>query len=210
MVCSNIDSRRHADDDADITQRLLNGDESAIGDLMDKYRDRVYACAFELLRNRQDAEEIAQDAFIRVQRNIRSFRGECALSTWLFQIVRNLSYNRYWYWVRRRREESLSIDMNLTDQGQLSLADMLPGDEDTPAQSLAKREFEESIEACMPRLNKRHREILELRLNGGRSYESIAGTLRISVGTVKSRIARARDNLRQELGVHFELARKAS
>lgn len=188
-----------------LVNRFKSGDHSAFDEMVSRYWDRIYAMVHQLLRNPQDAEEVTQDAFIRAHRGLENFRGESAFSTWLYQIATNLARNRYWYWWRRKRDKTISFDQPVGDNNETPLADIFVTDaEDTPDNVTINREFVDQIAATMERLNKKHREILILRNIKNLSYEEIAVVLGISVGTVKSRIARARENLRTKMGAEFK------
>ncbi|HZP60308.1 MAG TPA: RNA polymerase sigma factor, partial [Opitutaceae bacterium] len=103
---------------------------------------------------------------------------------------------RYWYFFRRRRQDSISLDRELADSSDATFADLIAADAHDPLQETATSEFSELIARCMERLDAKHREILTMRNVLNLSYEEISRTLGINVGTVKSRIARARENLR--------------
>jgi len=185
--------------DAGLIQRFNAGDESAFVTIMERYRAKIFTITLGLLRNRADAEEITQDTFIRAHRGLGRFRGDSSLATWLYRIAVNLARNRYWYFFRRRRQDSLSLDCALSDDNAGTFADLVADVGQDPAQETATSEFSRLIETCMARLEARHREILTLRNLLNHSYEEIAQMLGINVGTVKSRIARARENLRAQL-----------
>ncbi len=184
--------------------RMRKGDTAAYEEVVNLYWDRIFNRVFQLLKNRQDAEEVTQDAFIRAHRGLENFRGDSSFSTWLFQIATNLAHNRYWYWWRRKREHSLSLEFSLSSDSDLCLADVLPADAETPCEEAVTNELSTRVAECLPKLSPKHREILDLRINKNFSYEEIAQKLKISVGTVKSRIARAREALKQELGTDFQ------
>jgi RNA polymerase sigma-70 factor (ECF subfamily) len=179
-----------------LVDRFKSGDATAFDQLVTRYWGRIYAMTNQLLRNQQDAEEVTQDAFIRAHRGLANFRGESAFSTWLYQIATNLARNRYWYWWGRKREQWVSFDAALSPENSTTLADKLAADVDSPEDAILSQEFIDRISACMHRLNPKHREVLILRNVRNLSYEEIACNLSLSVGTVKSRIARARENLR--------------
>jgi RNA polymerase sigma-70 factor (ECF subfamily) len=189
--------------DALLVQRFNAGDESAFNEIVTRYRDRIFSIAIGLLRNRADAEEITQDALVRAYRGLARFRGDSSLATWMHRITVNLARNRYWYFFRRRRQDSLSLDHALGEDGGGSLADVIAADEPDPAQLAVRDEFSEHIAAAMAQLDAPQREILALRNLRGLSYDEIADQLRINVGTVKSRIARARENLRERLAADY-------
>ena len=187
-----------------LVSRFKNGDQSAFDEMVSRYWDRIYVMVHQLLRNQQDAEEVTQDAFIRAHRGLDRFRGDSAFSTWLYQIATNLARNRYWYWWRRKRDKSISIDAPVNAESDTTLADLLPAELETPEDATVTQELVDSVASTMGRLSAKHREILILRNVKNLSYEEIASILGISVGTVKSRIARARESLRAKLGEEFK------
>ncbi len=185
--------------DSILVQRFNAGDETAFIEIMQRYHARLFSLAHNLLRNAADAEEIVQDAFIRAHRGLANFRGDSSLATWLYRIALNLSRNRYWYFFRRRRQDSLSLERPPSDDSNVTFADLIASDDASPAQETATQEFVTLISLCMDKLEPSHREILTMRNVIELPYEDIAVALRINVGTVKSRIARARENLRKLL-----------
>src|ERR1700689_280326 len=187
-----------------LVDRFKSGDAAAFDEMVSRYWDRIYSMVNQLLRNPEDAEEVTQDAFIRAHRGLANFRGDSAFSTWLYQIATNLARNRYWYWWRRKRDQSVSIDAPVGADNDLTLAEIIPADVETPDDVIVTREFISRIGSGMERLGAKHREILTLRNIKNLSYEEIAGILGISIGTVKSRIARAREALRSKLGDDFK------
>ncbi|MFM9031540.1 MAG: sigma-70 family RNA polymerase sigma factor [Opitutaceae bacterium] len=187
-----------------LVDRFRSGDESAFNEMVARHRDRIYGMVHQLLRNHQDAEEVTQDAFIRAHRGLANFRGDAAFSTWLYQIATNLARNRYWYWWRRKRDRSVSFDAPVGEDNDMTLADIIPAEVDSPDEVTVNEEFVSRISKGMDRLSSGHREILVLRNVKNLSYEEISAILGISVGTVKSRIARARESLRSKLGEDFK------
>ncbi|QYM80745.1 sigma-70 family RNA polymerase sigma factor [Horticoccus luteus] len=185
--------------DATLVQRFNNGDEAAFIEIMDRYRAKIFNVTLALLRNHSDAEEITQDTFIRAHRGLGKFRGDSSLATWLYRIAVNLARNRYWYFFRRRRHATLSLDCPLGDDTDAPFADLIAADVPDPAQESARDEFAALVAECMEKLDRRHRQILTMRNTLHMAYEDIATSLGINVGTVKSRIARARENLRNLL-----------
>jgi RNA polymerase sigma-70 factor (ECF subfamily) len=140
-----------------------------------------------------------QDTFIRAYRGLGRFRGDSSLATWLHRIAVNLARNRYWYFHRRRRQDTLSLNGDLlgpTGDSDATLSDLMASDEPTPVHQAVTVEFTELVTASMEKLDANQREILTLRNILNQSYDDIANALGIQVGTVKSRIARARNNLR--------------
>lgn len=208
--------------DASLVERFKNGDEAAFLEIMNRYRDKTFLIARGLLRNPADAEEITQDTFIRAHRALATFRGDSSLATWLHCIAVNLARNRYWYFFRRRQQDMMSLDCPLNEGSAATFTDLVAADDADPARAAATAEFSTLIERCMEKLPPQQSEILTLRNNLHRSYDDIAIALGVTVGTVKSRIARARENIRTlladmcpefapdaPLGAWFETARSS-
>ncbi|MFT3782691.1 MAG: sigma-70 family RNA polymerase sigma factor [Nibricoccus sp.] len=193
------DSANEAAYDVGLVERFHSGDESAFVEIMNRYHSKIFGLAQNLLRNAADAEEIAQDTFIRAHRGLANFRGDSSLATWLYRIALNLSRNRYWYFFRRRRQDSVSLERPLSEESEGTFSDLIAADAHSPVQQTVTQEFTDLISLCMEKLDSRHREILTMRNILNLPYEEIARALGINVGTVKSRIARARENLRKLL-----------
>lgn len=199
---TSIKSESMCQDDL-LIERIKEGDTAAYNDMVTRYWDRIFARVHQLLKNQQDAEEVTQDAFIRARRGLANFRGDASFSTWLYQIATNLAHNRYWYWFRRKRDHSVSLDQPLSADGDLTLENVMPAGGETPAESVLTREFVDRVTECMDGLSEKHREVLTMRNVRNMSYDAISQELKISVGTVKSRIARARERLRELMGSDF-------
>jgi RNA polymerase sigma-70 factor (ECF subfamily) len=185
--------------DAALVQRFLNGDQAAFDEIVQRYRSKVFGVALNVLRNRTDAEEIAQDTFIRAYRGLDRFRGESSLVTWLHHIALNLARNRYWYFFRRRRQDTLSLNCPIGDREDAAFVDLIADVGPDPTVETEREEFSAIVSECMAELEPKFRDILTLRNVLDLPYEEIARTLQLNVGTVKSRIARARRTLRLRL-----------
>ena len=194
------DSAQQAAYDALLVERCKAGDDSAFAEIMNRYWGTILNVAQRLLRNRADAEDITQDTFIRAHRALPRFRGDSSLITWLHRIATNLCHNRYWYFYRRHHHDSLSLDQPVGEGGGAVISDLIATEARDPAQQTVYGEFSTLIAACMEKLDPKHREILTLRNIRNLRYDEISRILGISVGTVKSQIARARQNLRTLLG----------
>jgi RNA polymerase sigma-70 factor (ECF subfamily) len=175
------------------------GEDAAFAEIVARHRSRIHAVALGVLRNQADAEEITQDTFIRAHRALARFRGDSSLSTWLHRIALNLARNRYWYFFRRRRHVTQSLDCPLRAGDPATFADRVADEAPDQIRTLMLEEFSALVAACVRRLEARPREILLLRTVRDLSYEEIAAELGIGLGTVKSRLARARESLRQLL-----------
>lgn len=189
-------ARKEAAVDTLLVQRFNAGDESAFVEIVTRYRDKMLAVASQFLRNHADAEEIAQDTFIRAHRGLARFRGDASLATWLHRIAVNLARNRYWYFFRRRRHLTVSLDTPLGTETGATFSDLAATAEADPSRQASFDEFDVVVTGCMKSLDASHREILTLRNLLHQSYEDIARALGTNEGTVKSRIARARGKLR--------------
>ena len=111
--------------DTALVQRFNAGDDAAFVQIMERYRAKIFTVTLGLLRNHADAEEITQDTFIRAHRGLARFRGDSSLATWLYRIAVNLARNRYWYFFRRRRQDSLSLDCALSEENSGTFSDLV-------------------------------------------------------------------------------------
>jgi len=188
----------------ELVDQFKGGDEKAFDKIMALYKDKISEVVTPLLKNHEESEEIVQDVFIKAHRGLANFRGESSLITWLHTIAVNLARNRYWYWLRRKKDQHLSFDKKFSEDNDSILADIIPDDDmPSPRDQAENQELMERISVAMGKLTTKHREILVLRSIKHMSYEEIAATLTIDVGTVKSRIARARESLRALLPHDF-------
>jgi RNA polymerase sigma-70 factor (ECF subfamily) len=182
--------------DRELVQRFTGGDEAAFVEIVERHRGKIHTQVLRFLHNHADAEEITQDTFIRAHRGLAKFRGDSSLATWLHRIAFNLARNRYWYFFRRARHRTFSLDSPLTPDENGTFSDLVASDDADPARQASVEEFVVIVSSCMQQLEPDQREILTLRNLLHRSYDEIASTLGINLGTVKSRIARARGSLR--------------
>lgn len=186
--------------DAELVRRFKGGDDAAFAEIVARHRGKMFGIALSTLGNHSDAEEIVQETFIRAYRSLARFRGDSSLASWLHSIALNLARNRYRYYCRRHRHETRSFDCALSDDSSATFADLVTSDIPDPARAAANSEFSAHVTVCMGKLSAHQREILTLRNFLDHSYKEISATLGVSLGTVKSRIARARNNLRELLG----------
>jgi RNA polymerase sigma-70 factor (ECF subfamily) len=192
-------SREDALHDAGLVRRFNDGDQDAFAEIVRRHRAKMHQVALGLLKNHGDAEEIAQDTFIRAHRGLANFRGDSSLATWLHCIATNLARNRYWYFFRRKKHVTRSLDSPVREGFSGTYADLVPSGEPGPTRETDNREFVARVAECTQRLNASQQQILRLRIVQRHSYEEIGLVLGIATGTVKSRIARARENLRSLL-----------
>jgi RNA polymerase sigma-70 factor, ECF subfamily len=189
--------------DAELVRRFNDGDEAAFNEIVGYYRKKLYEVALARLRNHTDAEEIAQDTLIRAYRGLSRFRGDSSLSTWLHHITVNLSRNRYWHFFRRFRHATVSLDCPLGEGAVDLFSDLIASGDASPAQDATISDFAEVVSRCVAQLPAGQRDILLLRNELDRSYEEIALQMGIKIGTVKSRIARAREKLRASIAEDY-------
>jgi RNA polymerase sigma-70 factor (ECF subfamily) len=197
--------------DAVLVQRFNSGDPAAFDEIVARHHRKMFGVAYGHLRNHSDAEEIAQDVFVCAHRALGRFRGDSSLATWLHRIALNLSRNRYKHNFCRRRHAMLSLDCTLGGDSEATFADLIDSEAPSPARVAATGEFADLVRGCMARLGAGQRDILIRRNELNHSYAVIARALGLSLGTVKSRIARARENLRALMAESYpELPPEAS
>ncbi len=180
--------------EAALIGRCAAGDDAACAELVATHQRMVYGLALNLLGDRDEALDLSQEVFLRVFRTLSSFRAQSALRTWIYRIVINQARNRQRWWRRRHRAEQVSLDEHQRQCGELeSTQDVLPD------RLLASKETAARIWQALDRLPFDQRTALILREVDGLRYEEIAFSLGIAVGTVKSRLTRARQALRADL-----------
>ena len=174
-------------DDASLVDRLRHGDPRAFENLVIAYQHRVFGVALRMLGNRAEAEELAQEVFLRVHRAIGEFRGESKLATWLYAITSRLCLNRL-----------ASGERRMARQGEETLT-RLASSEIGPAAEMERGELETALHRAIAELSEERRIVVVLRDLEGLSYEEIAAALDLELGTVRSRLHRARMDLRDKL-----------
>jgi RNA polymerase sigma-70 factor (ECF subfamily) len=185
-------------DESLFIDKLRAGDAVAFETLIDRYSGDIYALLIRLTENAEEAADLTQDTFLRALRSITSFRGDSELKTWLFRIAINESRNRFRWWKRRRRGLTISLDAPIGDSDTV-LSDTLPGSSASPEETALSHEREYAIQAAMLEIPDVYREAIVLCDIEGLSYDETAAALGVGIGTVKSRISRGREELRQRL-----------
>jgi RNA polymerase sigma-70 factor (ECF subfamily) len=184
-------------DDAPLIAATLAGDSAAFGSLVGLYQDRLYNSLLRVVGSADDAGDIVQDAFVQAFVKLDTFRGSSAFYTWLYRIAFNLAMSR-----ARRERKTASLD------GMKLLAGCEPVDgRPAPETNLEQREQVEMVHAALNELSTEYRTILVLREIDGCRYEEIAEILGLPVGTVRSRLFRARMALRNELAPKLHVER---
>ncbi len=190
------ENRPAADEDDDLVSLCRKGDMDAFEALVEKYQKRMLNIAYRMIGNYEEACEAVQDTFLSAYRFIGKFRGESRFSTWLCSITINLSKNRLKQMKARSHREGSSIDAPVeTEDGQLRVD--LPADDPPVLEQMEKQEVQARVQECIDHLEDEYREVLVLRDVQGFSYEEIRDILKVPDGTVKSRLFRARDAMKE-------------
>ncbi len=182
-----------------LIEAAQDGDDSAFEKLIVLFQDRIYAVAWQLMQDHDEAQDLAQEVFISCYRNLKRFRAESRLGTWLYRITVNRAKNRWKYKERRKSRKHDSIDAPRADDDErpaIVLEDTRP---DPRAVAQGKEQME-ILEDHIGRLPQEFQAVIALRFGQDMSYEEIAEVLECSLGTVKSRISRARNQLRESMG----------
>ena len=191
------DSRPNAE--AQFIERLRSGDTAAFNTLVNERSGEIFGLLYRLTENREEARDLTQETFLRAFQSMASFRGESDLRTWIYRIAINQARNRWRWWKRRRRDSTVSLDSS-DESGRQSLIATLKSDTSRdPEKDTLAHERERALRQALGDLRRVYRETVILRDIEGFAYEEIAVALDISVGTVKSRLARGRQELRRKL-----------
>ena len=180
-------------EDDRLIRQTLAGELSAFESLIGKYQNRLFHSMTQVLRNSTDAEDVVQDAFVKAFTKLSTFRGGSQFYTWLYRIAHNSAISQ----IRKRKPtESLDHDAGMT-------AATLEGQHVSPSQRLERQEENRQLSDALNRLKKEQRSVLVLREMEGLDYDAIAEILDVPVGTVRSRLHRARAQLKEELEREF-------
>ncbi len=179
-------------------EKLKAGDADAFEQLVGQHASGVFALAFRLTEDREEANDITQETFLSAVRGIDSFRGDSELKTWLFRIAINHARNRFRWWKRKRLDRTVSLDEPVGESGATEAEFVRDGQAD-PEQAALARERQTAIARELGRMPHAFREAVVLCDIEGHSYEEVSQMLNIGLGTVKSRIARGRGMLRERL-----------
>lgn len=181
------------DDVKKLVHQAQKGDTLAFEQLVTLYQDRIYGLTYHLTGNHADAQDLAQDAFVKAYYALKGFRNEADFGTWLHRITVNV-----WINVKRKQRPVVSLDEPVnTGDGEVQRE--LAATDESPHEAAERREFQELVRATLMELSEEHRTVLVLREMQGYSYEEIAEILNCSLGTVKSRINRARLTLKEKM-----------
>ncbi|MFZ5352986.1 MAG: RNA polymerase sigma factor [Bacillota bacterium] len=189
-------------------ERLLvkhskSGDIESFEILIASYEKKAYNIALRIMGNEEDAKDMTQEALVRIYKSISNFKEQSAFSTWMYRIVTNVCLDE----IRKRKNgRAISIDGGLeTEDGEIKLE--LRSDEATPEEQYQRKEDKQVILNAINELTEEYKSVIVLRDVQGFSYEEISGILSCSIGTVKSRINRARNLLKDKLKTRLELSK---
>ncbi len=191
-----------------VTERpILEQVDSGIGltfeELFERYSSMVSSLAFRILGDQQEALDVSQEVFLTIFRKMDSFRGESSLKTWIYRIAVHRAANRFRWWNRLRRRGTVSLEEHLARNSEREFGGDLNSGIQSPEEALLREEERAEIERLLLQLPVQQRIAVVMRDIEGLSYEEIAESMQINVGTVKSRIARGRETLKRHLkGVH--------
>jgi len=188
--------------DRGLVERCREGDPIAFARLVALHEDMVFNLAARMLGDMEEARDVSQEVFLQVYRTLSGFEGRSSLKTWIYRIVVNQCHNRRRWWRRRARERSRPIeDLTAAEEAKLSQANA--GGGANPFDRVERAERAARVQEALMSLSFAHRAVLMLRDAEGLPCEAVALTLGLPVGTVKSRLARARDALRSRLLLLF-------
>jgi len=185
--------------EASLIARLKAGEMAAFDELVEEFQGIVYALSLRVLNDAEDARDATQETFLKVYRHFAHFRGEASLKTWICRIAINQARSTERWWRRRHKNDTASLDapLGLHREDERPAEDFLASPDVTPEAETLLRERGRQLEAALRQLKKDFRIAVILRDIDGLSYEEIAYVTDVSVGTVKSRIARGREMLRE-------------
>ena len=198
LECEQRESVRSSAEEAALIERCLAGDDTAFDPIVHRYQDMVFNLSYRLLGRYDEAIDLSQEVFLQVYRKLASFRRDAALRTWIYRIVINRAKNHKRWWSRRLLEmTAMPIEEVETYRHGASPAPVAKGE--APDEALERKEVSIILRQAIDQLPFLQRTILLLKEIEGMSYEEISSTLRLPLGTVKSRLARARKSLRDRL-----------
>ncbi len=168
-------------------------------ELFERYGSMVYSLTLRILGDREEALDVSQEVFLTIYRKIDTFRGESSLKTWIYRIAAHRAANRFRWWNRLRRRGSVSLEEHISKNPNNELYYNLKSDIQSPEEALLLKEKQKRIKRLLYELPLQQRIAVVMRDIEGLSYDEIAESLQVSLGTVKSRIARGREALKHHV-----------
>jgi RNA polymerase sigma-70 factor (ECF subfamily) len=179
-------------DDHRLIADSLAGNTAAFGELVRRYQDRLYNTVFRLVDNAEDALDVVQDAFLNAYQSLDSFKGDSLFFTWLYRIAVNTAIS-----LKRKKRVMVRIDAGSNGEAVIEPCD--PSDLSKPGHALEQAEQQSRIQQALSRLSPEHRVVLVMKDMEGEKYETMADSLGVPIGTIRSRLHRARMELREIL-----------
>ena len=196
---STLNDRRQSDGEL-IRAYQETRDQQLFAQLVTRHQNRVFSMCVRLLGSASLAEEVAQDVFVAVYRNLDRFRGDSKFTTWLYRVVVNHCKNKQAYRARRHEKKHESIDKPHETEGGGEVQRQLPSHNPSPEKELVAKQRRELLEQGLTRLKEEHRAVIVMYDLNGMAYDEIAEVLEVKEGTVKSRLHRARSELKNVVG----------
>lgn len=175
-------------------KQVLKGDQNAFGEIIEIYKDRVFQICYRMLGNRHEAEDMAQEAFIRAYVNISRFNIELKFSTWLYRIATNLCIDRI-----RKKKPDYYLDAEVPGTEGLNMYSQIPANTRLPEEDVESLELQTMIQQEISKLPEKYRAVIVLKYIEELSLNEISEILELPLGTVKTRIHRGREALRKQL-----------
>lgn len=175
-------------------KQVIKGDQDAFAEIIEIYKNSIYQLCFRMLGNRHEAEDMAQEAFIRAYVNINSFNQDLKFSTWLYRIATNLCIDRI-----RKKKPDYYLDAEVSGTDGLTMYSQLASDSPLPEKELESLELQETVQKEIMKLPEKYRSVIVLKYIEELSLNEISEILDMPLGTVKTRIHRGREALRQQL-----------
>lgn len=179
-------------DDRRLIADCLRGRTAAFGELVRRYQDRLYNTVYRLVDNAEDAQDIVQEAFLHAYQALDSFKGDAQFFTWLYRIAFNTAIS-----LKRKQKSVLRIEAGRTDWGVREPQDT--SEESRPGHALERGERERKVQDALNRMSAEHKTVLVMKDMEGMKYEDMAQVLEVPIGTIRSRLHRARLELRELL-----------
>jgi RNA polymerase sigma-70 factor (ECF subfamily) len=179
-------------DDHQLIAECLRGDTAAFGALVRRYQDRLYNTAYRLVDNAEDAHDVVQEAFLSAYQSLENFKGDAQFFTWLYRIAVNTAIS-----LKRKQRAVVSIDAGRNGESAIEPPD--PSELSRPGHALEQAEQERRVRHVLSRLSPEHRAVLIMKDMEGQKYETMAEVLDVPIGTIRSRLHRARLELRELL-----------
>jgi len=175
-------------------KQVLKGDQNAYGEIVELYKDKIFQLCYRMLGNRHEAEDVAQEAFIRAYINIQSFNQGKKFSSWIYRIATNLCIDRI-----RKKKPDYFLDAEVPGTEGLTMYSQVASDSILPEDKLVRMELQETVQKEISKLPEKYRVVIVLKYMEELSLNEISEILDIPLGTVKTRIHRGRETLRQQL-----------